>query len=430
MKLVVIIFTFLLSFTLFSQNTIIVKGVIKGEDGKRVANASVFIPEINKGTTSNKKGEFVFKLKSEVLTLFISHLNYYPKTITINKYSEEKIDTLKIDVILKEKINVLSSFEVSAEKIELLYKSSFVTILDYQFYENKLLLLLKENSTIKLKLLNLNQEEENFILAPKNANTLRKDCFGNIHILNKDSAYQLLIDGINLSILYKITRNKYEVYLKPCVNNVKNTFIFKQEDKRIHTVVYYYFDDKKKIIPLKKIRDGVAEIYASAINNTMRMISNPGVSKMAESKSSVRAARSLNVDIAYLNLLLKKLADNPLFVIKDNVYVFDHPKNTCWVYDENLLYKRTFSLDYKDQKKWKNKLIQDEEQEDVYAKFVKGGIVYLKKIDLQTGKIIASFRLDKHTFPTKIKIKNNTAYYLYQDHFNHGQMSLYKQGLY
>ena len=77
---------------------------------------------------------------------------------------------------------------------------------------------------------------------------------------------------------------------------------------------------------------------------------------------------------------------------------------------------------------WKKELIVDKEQGDVYAKFEKNGFCYLKKIDLTTGKIIESFKLEKHTFPTNIKIRNNTAYYLYKKtavHLRFGDKNLY-----
>jgi glutamine cyclotransferase len=112
------------------------------------------------------------------------------------------------------------------------------------------------------------------------------------------------------------------------------------------------------------------------------------------------------------------------------VYIFDYPNNTCWVFDENLNLAKEILIDYHHKKGWRKALIVDKGQGEVYTAFEKNGLSYLKKIDLTTGKIIKSYQLEKHTYPTKIKIKNNTAYYLYKDHFNHGQMSLFKQGLY
>ena len=95
-----------------------------------------------------------------------------------------------------------------------------------------------------------------------------------------------------------------------------------------------------------------------------------------------------------------------------------------------MLFNRRFYIDYESQKGWDKELILDKLKGEVYAKFKKGSMCYLKKIDLQTGKTTESYKLEKHTFPSKIKIKNNIAYYLYKDHYNHGQMSLFKQGLY
>ncbi|MGB0887501.1 MAG: hypothetical protein ACPGSL_05210 [Vicingaceae bacterium] len=120
----------------------------------------------------------------------------------------------------------------------------------------------------------------------------------------------------------------------------------------------------------------------------------------------------------------------PIYKIKDVVFLFDHTNDSCWSYDENLELQKGSFIDYHHQEGWAKELIVDKEQGEIYAKFEKGGLCYLKKIDLSTGEITDSFKLEKHTFPTKIKVKNNTAYYLYHDRYNHGQMSLYKQSLY
>ncbi|PJC62920.1 MAG: hypothetical protein CO022_01935 [Flavobacteriales bacterium CG_4_9_14_0_2_um_filter_32_27] len=427
-----LILLLLFSFSIFSQDQIVIHGLLKTKEGKNISDASIFIPEINKGVVSNQKGDFFFEAKKELIIFLISHLNYYPKTYTLYevKFNEVINDTLNIVIILEEKINELSSFEISSEKIELLYNEPFVTILDYQFYENKLLLLSKTSRSTTLKLVGFNGKELAKIIAPKNSTYLHKDCFGNIHLLSTDSAFQILVESQNLEIIYSVSIQTFNLHLKPCVSNIKNTFIFKQEDIKNQAILYYYVDESKRKYPLKEIIDSLGQVYALQRANSIKKIQNPAVSKMSENKISIYEARSLSQNIAYLDILLKNLIENPLFVINNSVYIFDHTDNTCFIFDENYSYIRNFLLNYQYQKGWDKKLIVDSDLGDVYAKFMKEGLCYLNKINLSNGELIISYKLEKHIYPLNIKVKNGIAYYLYEDLFNHGQMSLFKQGLY
>jgi hypothetical protein len=92
-----------------------------------------------------------------------------------------------------------------------------------------------------------------------------------------------------------------------------------------------------------------------------------------------------------------------------------------------LIFKKISQLIIKTKKKWRKELIIDEVRGEVYAKFEKEGLCYLKKIDLITGEIVKTYKLEEHKYPTNIKIKNSEAYYFYKDHFNNGVMSLFKQ---
>jgi hypothetical protein len=127
---------------------------------------------------------------------------------------------------------------------------------------------------------------------------------------------------------------------------------------------------------------------------------------------------------------LSKPAYNPLFFIGDTTYIFDHITDSYFIYDNSLNLFRSLFINYHYLEGWAKQLIVDEERQEVYAKFEKSGICYLKKIDLKAGSITKSYKLETHTYPTKIKIRDNIAYYLYQDHYNYGQMSVFMQGLY
>ena len=82
---------------------------------------------------------------------------------------------------------------------------------------------------------------------------------------------------------------------------------------------------------------------------------------------------------------------------------------------------------------WDKKLIYDKARKECYAQFTSDGTVTLKKIDLESGNVIATYILDDHYFPENIQVYDGTVYYQFIDSrmtFGKDCRSLYKMELY
>jgi len=77
----------------------------------------------------------------------------------------------------------------------------------------------------------------------------------------------------------------------------------------------------------------------------------------------------------------------------------------------------------------KNELIMDYLKKEIYAKCVRDGLVYLLKIDPNSGHILSEFKLSGHVFPDKIKIRHGFAYYLSIDNKYNSVQNVYRQKL-
>ena len=421
---------------IFSQENdrITVIGLVSDANNNPISNANISIIGSSKGTKTDENGTFYLIIQQKSTTLKVSHISYYTKNKML--LGNAINDTLHITIQLTKKTNELETFEISSEKIELLYNKPFIPIYDYQFYYEHILLLLKEENTTKLKLIDNNQKVAQELVVGNEFKSLFKDCYGNTHLLSSDSAYQIYIDVNTISILYQYPITKFNESIKHAITKTNDKIIFNHLGLHNQSVEYYYLTNNKNKGLLKKIKDNQAEKYATQTIIKIKSLEtilekrSLGAGLMAEGISSNRIGKIIFQETNMYNKVLTKPLYSPLFKIDDKVLIFDHVNDSCFIYDEDLNLNSIFPINYHYLDGWKKELIVDKEQGDVYAKFEKNGLCYLKKIDLTTGKIIESFKLEKHTFPTNIKIRNNTAYYLYKNHFNHGQMSLYKQGLY
>ena len=81
---------------------------------------------------------------------------------------------------------------------------------------------------------------------------------------------------------------------------------------------------------------------------------------------------------------------------------------------------------------WDEKLIIDDVTGQCYAQFTTDGIVTLKEIDLNNGKVKREIRLTDHRFPQNIQVYNGEVYYLFLNNAQttrRDRRSLYKMRL-
>lgn len=112
MKLVVILFTFLLSATSFAQTTI--SGKVTDNKNQPIIGANVYLEGTYDGATTNDQGEFSFETTeagTQVLT--ISYLSYETKTIAGD------VSTLNnLQIKLRDDVNALDTVVISAGTFE------------------------------------------------------------------------------------------------------------------------------------------------------------------------------------------------------------------------------------------------------------------------------------------------------------------------
>ena len=86
--------------------------------------------------------------------------------------------------------------------------------------------------------------------------------------------------------------------------------------------------------------------------------------------------------------------------------------------ESNLLASIVSALVPVSEWKWRGKILVDDYYRNVYTTFQKNGMVQLRKIDLETGKLTSTFDLP-FPFPEKIQVYRGDAYFLVkQDNIN------------
>ena len=239
---------FLLSFIFLSIITIgqvVVRGKITdAETGKPIEKASVQVQNTHFGTSTAQNGNYLLRLPyRKNYTLVFSHLNYKVKYKSVSV--SENNDTVVVNIELFPKINELNPVEISAQSEPVtVFKSTKINVADFQFYEDKFLMVtypktLNKNSEIVLTDQNEHIIDKHFI--PGKPTELYTNYVGQVFLICENKAYfvNILHDAI---FLEPFKKEDIDLYVKPIVDKVNHHIIFSDFIRQYPNFKYYLFN--------------------------------------------------------------------------------------------------------------------------------------------------------------------------------------------
>ncbi len=378
--------------------------------------------------------------------LYFSHLAYNKQPFRVDKRKMVDIEDMKnfIVVTLKSKTIYLPDVEIVENAPHLAYENKMVWVVDYQVREDGIYTLTCDGMKSKLLHLDLNQDTISYRSVPVKFEELFHDAFGNIHLLSHDSVYQVYCDGNELQLLYGNSKKTFEQKLKPVVAATYSIMV-------METRKYY----GQEIIFLAVKREGREQfVLADVSGESLKMAKNwdrdnyresvmfgsdnqQGYSRYREDASGQTVSKFDEIE----KRLMLQDAYSPLISVGDKFYLFNFLNDVLCVFDQNGEFQCKYDINFHklgvDTKRsfgnsWDNNLIIDPKENKVYAQFISGGIVTLKEIDLNSGKVKRENRLSDHSFPQNIQVFDGNVYYLYLDErkvVDRDRRSLYKMML-
>ena len=432
-KTILLFLLFITSFICVAQNKITIVGKTITSNNTILVNTSVLDIKTKNGTKTANNGYFTLTIPKQNTSIQFSYIGYntYVKEITQKEIKKAKNDTIYLIAVLTQQTTNLTDFQVNADNIQLAYKEKHISIIDYDFHPKGLILLLSLNKEYKLRLVDNESNIISDLSIPKNPKKLFKDCLDESHILYKDSSFQIyetekelrLMEGLNIDIFNRI--------MLPCVTSSLNNLFLESYGQHNQSIIYYTIDktsQRKKLLHIISDNESLESIdkyYKETISQ-----SNLSAHLMGDNSWSVqRYARNAEENRLFYKAILSQPNYNPLFKIKDSIFIFDHVNDSVYVYDNELKIKRTFSIKYHYRKDWKKELITDYSNLEIYSQIVKSGKTSLLQINTFNGKIISEYKLERHNFINNIKIREGFAYYLFKDIYDRGIQRVYKQRL-
>ncbi len=391
--------------------------IIDSESKQPLSNVSVQIDSTN-GTLSNSNGIFEIEYYKTVIVININvqRVGYEKKQLSIEK--ENSKDLL---IELTKKIKKLPEVEITGDIPEKITSNTNCNVLDYEFYNDNILLItyLLDRSKTKLTLIDQNLDTLASLNIPERPLRLFKDCFGSCHVICSENSYQVDYSLNSLRLLTPVETKKMEALLFPCIAQDANNLYFEQrigshkEDLGIfrittnNLIVNYYYVNKKDRLkrPIASITDKrILEMSANEISYEQVKI-DAGIYKagsLAQNFERIFAEQRIFIEIF-----------SPLYTINDTVYLFDCADSKLTTFSPIENKTNEYKINFNSEKDWNREIYVDKTEKKIYTSFKSKGVIKLKEIDYHSGNTMTQTYPIPYPFVEKIKAHEGYIYYLY-----------------
>ena len=412
--------TILLCLTSTSWSQIKIFGTVKNEKGKLLKGVHVFERFQEIGVPTNENGAYEIEVKEDSIQLEFSHIGYVKKIVIIAKKKLQK--RMLLEVVLKQRTELLDQVEVTSSPVKTVINEDNLLIKDFEFYGEDLILLLKSPS--KGYFLERKHELESkgirfpLHFKPKG---IEYDCFGNIQVLAKDSAYQIAFLEEEIKIVEQFELNQYEEIIRPCVLENDSFYVFRSIGEHGQSINYTLFPkdttkEKQRIQILDLVAFKVAANYyleIIALYNKIvpfyRNIISNGI--WDGDVKDLNESKELNRLIGFYEHVLSKPIYSPIFSLSGNWMIFDHTNGFIRKANQP---RNLPKINYHDSPKWVQLVLKDKWTNEFVTFFKKNGLFTAHYIDIKTGKLKNGILLEESAFPENLKLKDGYVYYLHK----------------
>lgn len=409
----------------------ILKGIIVQEkDGKAVPQTLVQLYNSTHQCLSDASGKFSIKvpLQPEYKLIF-RHLGFQSQTKMIKAK-----DSSNSVIYLKEDVFELPTIDVNTvQKPETLVGKPDYSVVDFDFYEDKFILLTTPKSMLKtsLRLSDATGKILHTLEVPAYAGEAQgffRDYTGGTLLLCKDTILKVDVMA-NTLFLWHLSPKNFDTQIKPIQDSLKGRYYFSNQWPDFPLFSYYSTLGN----------DSAARKLKTIVNTELMKLYNLEYEYLPprQKLEARRLADYYKTDKTIMAALMSGFTKSmfyeplyaPLFILNDTICIFDHHSDQLFHFDKTERLLDSVRISYHHPKRWrdwKRQIYKDDTENKLYAVYSKDGHQYLKHIHYQTGKVEGIYHLQHHS-ATKIKLKGNHAYYIYRPFESTQEKFLYKE---
>jgi len=400
-----------------------------------LSNVNISFERSKLGSVSDQKGTFSFYIDTIPVYMILSHLGYKTKKVLLDGTNNSMVIHMDSD------IRELKGVEIRANRIEAYFKDQQYTLRDYEVDSGFIYLLVYRNRASREELICKNFAGDTMArsgILPFTPIALFIDCIGYLHILGKDSVYQVYRQGGMLQMIHPDKMDKYLEVLSNCVASTDRVLFFKKTTDLGQGVEYYGINrisKEKRALSTVSDEDKLTMLRRNPGDAYQLSAGLPGgrsVNKNMESEipPALGSDRNSFDEWNWIHKALYRPMKTALYRVNDFICIFDIPQKQLEFFDPdgNFSYKLKINITPVKDGKWSGDIFLDENLSKVYTTFLRSSSTGLYQLDLNTGDLKKILTL-RHPFPQKIRIYQGWIYYLYDVHNDPENKALFRQEL-
>lgn len=407
MKKLIIFFIALTSFAITTaQKPVVIKGsIFDAETGEPVSEAHVIIKGCESGTITDKNGSYSITLRSIKDTLLYTHVQYANVEKVFNGTN------LKADILFEPLVTNLP--EATIKPVVNISKGMLLDVTDYCFLGDSILYSgfcyrynKKNNPWIVLI---APDGDTVFTYCTGMEGTFYHDCFGNLHYLTEETAYQIIFENNSMRLDFPTDIDEFRSIMDDCKFVSDGKVLFSQFTDKNQILVYYHAD---------------METYETEVFRTIA----------DEVKLNMLAFQGLFFSMGpppnEHDLRFEEMMYEPVFapVIKanDTISIINYTDSKIEWYDTSFNALGSAPIHFQNSKYCEDEIVVDEATGRVYAIFIRNGKTSVKEIFIQSGTTGQEISIPEFYWIDNIKVHDNKLYFLYRTMHSGELRALYR----
>jgi len=405
----------------FSQ-TATIHGIVKDNISLTpIRNVNIKVNGTNEGVFTGTDGRFSLTMKGAPVSITISCVGYESLYYWIDKISDKPFE-----FILKQQASNLREVDIKAIRFNYVFNDKDYSVLDYEIMGDDLLLLVFRYHLKNAELILLSRNGDTLSISPvpeQKPMRLYRDFLVNIHYVStKKNVFQCVYNDVlkKIEFPFRTTFDSLVRMVKPFLFTAGDNLYFEEFTSYGFgkNIGYYDTNHQKRYIR-----------YISGETTQRNYFDDFKFNAHWNTFASERA-RFSNDDFRANKFFYYQKINAPLVKLgDDNMADFNFTDGVIeFMNKEGMVYRRV-PIDFHKETngnlvagllcvfipgadfEWSGKLFVDEYYREVYTTFNKNGMVQIRKIDLETGKLTGSYDIPI-PFPEKIEIYKGEAFFL------------------
>jgi hypothetical protein len=425
-----------------AQERILVHGIVyESESGLPLSGTHILVEGSSYGTISGPDGSFRLYLSKFPVKLKLSHVGFEDRYFVLE--SDHKHDTIMLG--MKFTAEMLEGVTITDSRIETIFRDESYSVLDFEFHENGLVLLIYRNRIKKSELVLLSFMNDTLSILkdlPGKAASLHRDCRNHIHYCEQDTAYQVHFDGHKLELMYPVTMDIFKPVAEAFVAFQHGYYYFAVRRMHDQMIEYIRYDSiAGEYSTFRQIRDD--KLLQILRDNPMhhRLLIDPftdeqefsvlldeGNASLEGEKDLRDYEREVSIEAHYLRTVVYTPLYAPLFEGNDGLIIFNHPQSAIETLDHYGRMKSSTEIHYHKANDWDELILKDEIRDQYFVVYSNKNRLSLHQLDITSGQL--GFPNILHfPFVKKVLVRNGYAYFTYRTPGSIERTMLFRQKL-